>query len=336
MFAVLLIVNLRDEQADVVAHRPRDPAIRLAELAAVTDTAWLATEARELADQRPRTARTIRTHIHRLRCLGARLGHHLFEQQRALDRGASATLARANALSLVRAMALSDPPAPACRALAARLATERKKFLMSNTADALLALDERLRDDACSRRELHGIAMQARDAISTNLLVELGRRTTAHVERTIGEVARGLLAEVTSSLEELGERVSLHAFAGFDMVVLGRPHQPYCSRGSSGPFGDLVRFSSRSRIIGRARDELLDTLAVSSRHVIDSALEDCEAACDALARRMGERLDAAVKSVLIAMEAAESAHRAGHDHVARRRQRLADWSRDLETILASF
>jgi len=337
-----LIVNVRDEQAEAVAHRPRDPAMLLAELAAEVQVTWLAAAARDLADQHPRDPRALRTRQQRLLCLGARLGYHLSEQSRALERGASSTLARANALSLVRAMSRTGraqpAPPPACAALARQLATERTKFLMSNTADALLALESRLVDERRGRRELHALAAEARVDLAGALLGELERRACADVERTVGEVARSLLAEIESSLADLGEQVSHHAFAGFDMVVLRgpRPRQPGRSPPLVAPIADLVRFWSRRQIMARARHDLLESLADSSRDVIERARADCEAACTSLAARLGEHLDTAIESVLAAMQLAETAHRAGHDHVARTRQRLVRWAFDLEDILTSL
>jgi len=278
------------------------------------------------------------------RCLCVRLGHHLFEQHRALIRSEAAMLARINALTIARVLAESvleartRQPDAAREALASWLSAERTKFLMATKADALLALHERLAHANQARCQLRASAANASHAIAVELLAELWRRVSAEAEKPIAALSCSLLADLDISLGDLGEHLSPQALMGFDQVPirgLRRDVEWPAPSGDVAHVVDRVGLSSRQRIESAA-DSLVATLTNGSRRVIERVLFDYDLARTAIEQRFCELLDSALHSVQVASELAQEARAGGADSVAQARDRIAQWSTKLDRIMTGL
>jgi hypothetical protein len=312
-------------------------------LANDTRAPWIASDARRItalaAESRaPRVERYVAEHQRHL-CI--RLGHHLFEQRRALVCSPAALLARINALSIARVLAenvietRAREPDPARQTLAASLAVERTKFLMATKADALLALDVELVGADRPRDLFRAAAATTSHAIAVELHAGFRQRMSAEIEKPIAALSKALLSDLEVSLGDLGENISPHALTGFDLPpIRGLRRDIELPASSRRTIADRCGLASRRHVQTAARDYLVDTLAQGSRRVIDRALFDYDEATRAIEYRFCELLDAGLGSVQVAAELAHEAQRSGPDGVARARDRIDQWLNALDAIMA--
>ncbi len=274
-----------------------------------------------------------------------RLKNHLLEQQRALGRSPHQMMARINALTIARVLAESVLDARAGQPdlqqtqLAEWLALERTKFLMSTKADALVALDERLVQLREQRYDVRRLAAKAAHEISVDLIAKLWSRMRLEAEKVLAALSKRLLADLDSSLGDLGEAVPLCATAGLELPPIRRDrrgHEWSAAAGVVSQIADRLGWASRKRIETASQDMLIDHLETRSQLVVTSVLDDYDDARSAMEYRCCELIDAARESAQVAADLSREAQAWGADGLDRARDRLAGWSARLSDLVAKL
>lgn len=274
------------------------------------------------------------------RDLCRRLRFHILEHQRALVRPRSELDARLNALAIVRVLVenLLELRAHGQDAERTRfadwVAIERTKFVMRTKADALAALGARLADVE-ARHALRRTAATAVSEIVVELLAALWERLRVAAEDELAAAGRRLLAEVDTSLGDLGEHLPADATAGFDAVpIRGFARHLECPPSSTviASLVDRMGLASKQRIERAARDEVSEALDAGSRRIARRALEHHDAGRSRMEARFCVGFEGACASVRRAAEVAGEAQAGGPDAMARARFRITQWAAALAEL----
>jgi hypothetical protein len=230
------------------------------------------------------------------RALCTRLRAHVWEMLRALARSESECAARVHAVHIARELIASTLAArthhdPARARFIAWSSTQRTKFFMSTKVDALISL------------RATGDVAGAAAGLAHGLLAHLASRVSLEARRQVAISTRSLVAELATSLVELGEDVSLEHVAGADALPGWAPD-------------DLE--------LGDTSGDLLAALDTGARRVLVHALEQFDRLQLAAERRFRLLLDSMVESVRHAAMFSTRSRAAGPEAVARDRLRLAE------------
>jgi hypothetical protein len=277
------------------------------------------------------------------RNLCLRLEHHLYEHQRALIGATQDFAARINALTIARVLAETVLDARSCQLDPARvrlaewLAVERTKFLMATKADAVAAFDDRLASRNRPRHQLRRDAAAARGEIVEDLLASLWVRLRGAAEPPIRAHAKRLLADLETSLGDLGETLPMNAMAGIDLTPIRgfrRDTECHAPSGVVTHLADCMRLASRRRIEHIARTEVVTRLEGGSRQLLAKVLDDYDETRYAIERRFCELIDGALDSARLAAENAKQAQAEGPRAITRARCQLEQWAAALSAIRA--
>jgi hypothetical protein len=277
------------------------------------------------------------------RHLCMRLHHHLVEHHRALGCTHQQMAARLHALTIARELteaaldAQARQPDTRRLELAGWLAQERTKFLMATRADALIALDQQLAALSGSNHDLRRAALETAHRIAVSHLTRFWDRAHVAATKPVADLARLLIAQLNSSLADLGQRVPLAGIAPTDVApILGfrRDLEWPESSGLVAHLADRVGLSSRKRVESAARDTLIAVLEGRSERMVERTLNDYDEARFAFERRFCEMLEAAVHSVRVAARFTAEANTDGASGAARARDRIARWTSTLTELMA--
>lgn len=270
---------------------------------------------------------------HRQLCM--RLRFHLTELERGLGRTDAEQRARINALTIAQGIAETAVETSARRPdiereqLATRLDLERTKFLMGHTADALVALSERIARLDLPRLQACHVARELALAALSSFWDRMAKLASQQLQATM----RRRVAELDTALAELGERLPPDAMAGVDRL----PLHGFRRGVELTPTGTMLSQLAarigigRRRVEAAAREELVESLDVGSRLIVGRLLAEADDARSVLDHRFGDLVDAALESTHCAARLAAAARQAD-DGVADARKQLATWSSELAAL----